>query len=307
MNTSPQISIVIVNYNVKQLLLQCLRSVYSKTNESVFIETIVIDNDSKDDSVFAVLQEFPQVILIENKFNAGFPAANNQGFQIAKGKYIFMLNPDTELLDNSLAMLFNYMEGHKEISLIAPMLVNPDKSRQLSVWRFPSMWYLFCETHYLNFFLDKKNYLDKDLNKPFEAESFSGAAIFFRKNIFDKIGMLDETMFWIEDTEFCYRAHHAGLKLLYYPDAKILHYIGQSAKQNYNVSISNQIFNKIKFFKKHHNRFKWLMVVLLSFYHVIIKLVMFSLLSPFSKTYYRKAKAYLYTLPFVFNPPGGMK
>ena len=307
MNSSPKISIVIVNYNVKQLLLQCLRSIYSKANEALFIEIILIDNDSKDSSVEAVLQEFPQVVIIENKFNAGFPAANNQGFAIAKGKYIFMLNPDTEILDNSLAMLFNYMEGHDEISLIAPMLVNPDKSRQLSVWRFPSIWYLFCETHYLNFLLGKKNYLDKDLKKPFEAECFSGAAIFFRKNIFDKIGMLDETMFWIEDTEFCYRAHRAGLKLLYYPEAIVLHHIGQSAKQNYNVSISNQIFNKIKFFKKHHSTFKWLMVVMLSFYHVILKLIIFSVLSPFNITYYRKAKAYLYTLPYVFNPPIGMK
>lgn len=301
------ISIVIVNYNVKDLLLQCLRSIYSKTNESIAIETIIIDNDSKDDSVAAVIKEFPQVILIENKFNAGFPAANNQGFQIAKGKYIFMLNPDTEFLDDSLSRLFNYMELHNDIDLIAPMLLNSDKSRQLSVWRFPSLWYLFCETHYLNVFLNKKNYLDKELKKSFEAESFSGAAIFFRKNVFDKIGMLDESMFWIEDIEFCYRAYHAGLKLLYYPDAKVLHHIGQSAKQNYNVSISNQIFNKIKFFKKHHNRLKWLLVVLLSFYHVMIKLIIFGLLSPINITYYRKAKAYGYTLPLVFNPPIGMK
>lgn len=301
------ISIVIVNYNVKDLLLQCLRSIYSKTNELIVIETIIIDNDSKDDSVAAVMKEFPQVVLIENKFNAGFPAANNQGFEIAKGKYIFMLNPDTEFLDNSLALLYNYMEHHNEINLIAPMLLNSDKSRQLSVWRFPSIWYLFCEMHYLNTFLKQKNYLDKDLKKSFEAESFSGAAIFFRKNIFDKIGKLDETMFWIEDTEFCYRAHHAGLKLLYYPEAKVLHHIGQSAKQNYTVSISNQIFNKIKFFKKHHNRLQWLLVMMLSFYHVIMKLLIFGFLSPINSTYFRKAKAYWYTLPNVFNPPVGMK
>ena len=305
--TPVSISIVIVNYNVKELLLDCLRSIYSKVNESLLIETIVIDNDSKDDSVAAVIQEFPQVILIENKFNAGFPAANNQGFEIAKGKYIFMLNPDTKFLDNSLVLLYNYMELHTNIDLIAPMLLNSDKSRQLSVWRFPSIWYLFCETHYLNGFLNKKNYLDKDLKKPFEAESFSGAAIFFRKNAFDTIGMLDESMFWIEDIEFCYRAQQAGLKLLYYPEAKVLHHIGQSAKQNYNVSISNQIVNKIKFFKKHHNTLKWLMVVILSFYHVMIKLIIFGLLSPLNSTYYRKAKAYWYTLPNVFNPPVGMK
>ena len=155
--------------------------------------------------------------------------------------------------------------------------------------------------------MDKKNYTDKDLTQPFEAESFSGAAILFRKNVLDKIGMLDETMFWIEDVEFCYRAYQAKLKLLYYPEALILHHIGQSAKKNYNVSISNQVFNKIKFFKKHHSTIEWLLIVLLSFYHVVLKLIVFGLLSPFNPVYFRKAKAYLYTLPRVFNPPLGMK
>lgn len=301
------ISIVIVNYNVRQLLIDCLHSIYSKTNGSVLFETIVIDNDSKDDSVSTISERFPQVILIENKYNAGFPAANNQGFRAAKGKYIFMLNPDTELIDDALVKLYNFMEQHTEISLIAPKLLNSDKSRQLSVWRFPSLWYLFCETHYLNLFLGKKNYFDKNLDQPFEAESFSGAAIFFRKELFSTIGVLDESMFWIEDTDFCYRAYRAKLKLLYYPKAEVLHHIGQSAKKNYNISISNQIFNKIKFFKKHHSAFEWLLIVLLSFYHVTLKLIVFGLLSPFNLVYFRKAKAYLYTLPRVFNPPQGIK
>lgn len=303
----PVVSIVIVNYNVKQLLITCLESIYSEINNAIAIETIVVDNDSKDGSVAAIMDKFPQVIILENKFNAGFPAANNQAFKMAKGDYIFMLNPDTELIADALTKLINYLDKHASISLIAPMLLNTDGSRQLSVWREPKFKYLFCEVHYLDFLIGEKHYTDKDVTKPFEAECFSGAAILFRKNVFDKIGMLDEKMFWIEDTEFCYRAFHAGLKLLYYPDAKIIHHIGQSAKLNYNVSISNQIINKIKFYKKHHSTFAWCMVVVLSFYHVILKLIVFGILAPFDKVCYRKAKAYLYTLPLVFNPPTGMK
>ncbi len=303
----PEISIVIVNYNVKDLVLTCLKSLYFYLPSTFSIETILVDNNSSDESVAAIAKEFPQVVLIENKFNAGFPAANNQAFEIAKGKYIFMLNPDTEFLDDAIQNLFSYMENHPEIDLLAPKLLNSDRSRQLSVWRYPTLWYLFCETHYLKFFLNTKNYFDKDLTKPFEADAFSGAAIFFKKEIVHKIGMLDETMFWIEDVEFCYRANHFNLKLIYNPEIQIVHHIGQSAKKNYNISLSNQIVNKIKFYKKFHSTFQWQLVVLLSFYHVITKFIVFGLLSPFNKTYYRKAKAYLYTLPLVFNPPMGMK
>jgi N-acetylglucosaminyl-diphospho-decaprenol L-rhamnosyltransferase len=306
-NKKIDISVVIVSYNVKELVLTCLNTLYKFLPKAINIETILVDNNSIDKTVEAVKLNYEQIHVIANSYNAGFPAANNQAFKIANGKYIFMLNPDTEFLDDSLAMLYQKIEEDSSISLIAPLLLNTDRSRQLSVWRFQSIWSIFCETHYLNFLLGNKNYSDKDFSKPFEAESFSGAAILFNKNVLDKIGSLDETMFWIEDTEFCYRAFHANLKLLYYPKAKIVHHIGQSAKKNYNISISNQIVNKIKFFKKHHSVFSWMVVVLLSFYHVMLKLLIFSVLAPFNKVYLRKAKAYLYTLPMVFNPPQGMK
>lgn len=306
MGVQPNISVVIVSYNVKELVLTCLRTLYAFLPKDLSIETILVDNQSKDQTVEAVKEQFPQVKIIANAFNAGFPHANNQAFDIATGDYIMMLNPDTEFLDESLFQLYQRIHQDKSLSLIAPKLLNTDRSRQLSVWRFPRIWYIFCETHYFNFWLGGKNYADKDLDREFEAECFSGAAILFRRDVLQSIGPLDETMFWIEDTEFCYRAHHAGLKLLYYPKAQVLHHIGQSAKTNYNISISNQIFNKIKFFKKHHSGFEWLLVVLLSFYHVVLKLIVFGLLSPFNITYFRKAKAYWYTLPRVFNPPSGM-
>lgn len=301
-----KISVVIVNYKVKDLLLKCLYSIVAYTPKDFEYEIIVVDNNSCDGSVEAIKEKFKQVILIENDFNAGFPKANNQGFEIAKGKYIFMLNPDTEFIDNALGTIFSFLEGHLEIDVIAPALLNTNLSHQQSVWRYPTVQNIFCEMHYLTYFLKFKNYSDKNLNQPFEAESFSGAAIVFKKEIISKIGMLDESMFWIEDVEFCYRAKQNGFKLLYYPEVKIIHHIGQSAKKNYNISLSNQIFNKIKFFKKHHSYAGFLIVVLLSFYHVLLKLIVFSILSPFKPMYRRKAVAYAYTLPKVFNPPSGI-
>jgi len=301
-----EISIIIVNYNVKHFIINCLKTIYNDNNSKLNIETIVIDNNSTDSSVSAIKELFPQVQIIENKFNAGFPAANNQGFKITNGKYIFMLNPDTELQDDALIKLYNFFENNTTIDIIAPMLLNSDLSFQSNVWRYPSLWSIFCEMHYLNLFLKSKNYKDKDFSLSFEAESFSGAAIFFRHEVFAKIGMLDETMFWIEDVDFCYRANQAGLKLLYYPNAKVVHHIGQSAKKNYKVTLSNQIFNKIKFFKKYKSNKNYYLVLFISVYHVLVKLLLFSILSPFKQIYRRKAKAYAYILTKVFNPPIGI-
>lgn len=298
------ISIVIVSYNVKDLLHKCLSSIYLYATNN--IEVIVVDNDSKDETIEVVQNEFPQTILIANKENSGFPKANNQAFKIAKGKYIFMLNPDTELIDDSLKKLFDFMES-SDTDIVAPKLLNTDLSLQLSVWRNPTFLSFLGETFYVKPMSEKKNYSDIDKNSIFEADTFSGAAIFFRREIIDKIGMLDEKLFWIEDVDFCYRAKKAGLKLIYYPFAEIIHHIGQSAKKNYNISLSNQIFNKIKFFKKHHSKLEWLLVMFFSFIHCFLKLVIFSLLSPFNIVYYRKAKAYAYTLPKVFNPPIDIK
>jgi GT2 family glycosyltransferase len=300
------VSVIIINYNVKDLLLKCLKSIYNYTDPSLVIDIIVVDNDSKDGSVEAIRNIFPKITVIANKFNAGFPHANNQGFEIARGKYLFMLNPDTEFISDTLLSLFQKMESDVEISLIAPALLNSDLTHQQSVWRFPTLFNIFCEMHYIKPWLANKNYADKDINKPFLAESFSGAAIFFRAEVIKQIGLLDETMFWIEDVEFCFRASKVGLKLLYYPQSKIIHHVGQSAKKNYRISISNQIFNKIKFFKKHKPFLSYICTVLLSFYHVLLKLIIFGLLAPFNIVYRRKAIAYAYTLPKVFNPPTGI-
>ncbi len=300
-----RVSVVIVNYNVRELILTCLRTLYT-FHTKMSIEVIVVDNQSKDGSCEAIRKEFPQVILIENHENAGFPKANNQGFEIAKGEYVFMLNPDTEFVENAIEILADYQDAHPEIDIMGLRLLNSDKSLQPSAWRYPSVASVFCESFYLSSFLKKKNYVDQDWNSIFQAESFSGAAIFFKKEILDKIGNLDETMFWIEDVEFCFRATRKGLHCIYFPKTEIIHHIGQSAKKNYNISLSNQVFNKIKFFKKHHSTFAWLIILAISFFHVLFKILLFGVLSPLKAMYWRKFKAYIYTLPKIFNPPKGI-
>jgi N-acetylglucosaminyl-diphospho-decaprenol L-rhamnosyltransferase len=300
-----KVSVVIVNYNVKDLILTSLRTLF-KFHPNTDLEVIVVDNDSKDDSCEAIKSEFPTVILIENKFNAGFPKGNNQGFEIATGDYIFMLNPDTEFMEDSINVLVDYLETHPNDWLLAPKLLNSDGGWQLSSWRYPTITSVFCESFYLSRFLKNKNYTDKNMDEMFEGESFSGAALFFRRELFDKIGMLDETMFWIEDVEFCWRVNHNGFNCLYFPQTKIIHHVGQSAKKNYNISISNQVYNKVKFFRKHSSKLATFIIVCISLVNVISRIVVLGLLSPFKEVYYLKFKAYLYTFPRVFNPPKGI-
>ncbi len=289
------ISIIIVNYNVKDLLLQCIKSIYSNRNETLTIETIVIDNDSKDDSVNAVLQEFPQVILIENKFNAGFSSANNQGINIAKGEFIFLLNPDTEIIGDALFQLFNYINNNKLCILVAPQLLNSDKSIQPSAWKNHSVIDLIIETFYLHTFFDFINYPISKLETTFETKTLSGAALFFRKNIFDTIEMLDENLFWMEDIDLCFRAQQQGA-IMYLNTAQIIHHSGQSQKKNYNIAISNQLLSKLKYYKKHATIISSIVANITCFIFIITRLFIFSILMPIKEIYKLKAKAYFYSL-----------
>lgn len=289
------VSIIIVNYNVKQMLLQCLKSIYSKANEYLSIETIVIDNDSKDDSVTAVLKEFPQVILIENKFNAGFSGANNQGMGIAKGEYVFLLNPDTEILGDVLSELLNYLKKNSSCAIVAPQLLNSDKSIQPSVWKNHTIWDLIIETFYLHKLFDLINYPVEQLKTTFEAKTLSGAALFFRKKLVDKIGMLDENLFWMEDIDFCFRAQQHGT-LVYLSTAQIIHHSGQSQKKNYNIAISNQLLSKLKYYKKHSSLISVIVADFICFIFIITRLFVFSLLIPIKEVYRLKTKAYFYSL-----------
>ncbi len=300
-----QVSFVIVNYNVKELLRECLASI-NKYSDHDNTEAIVIDNASSDGSVEMIAAEFPNVQLIANDANTGFPAANNQGFRIARGKYIFMLNPDAALRSDAATALAAFMASHTMAGMVAPQLLNTDQSVQQSVWRLPTLWSVFCDLYHLHFWNGRHNYAGISRDSKFAAESFSGAAMFFEKELLAKIGMLDETMFWIEDVEFCKRIHESGRALYYFPEVKVTHHVGQSARKNYKISLSNQVFNKIKYFKKHKSIVATIIVIKLSLFHCLLKGIYFGVGGIFSAKAARKAAAYWYTLPRTINPPASI-
>ena len=132
-----KVSVVIVSWNVHDLLSQCLQSLRQQGTD---LEIIVVDNHSLDDSTTMVHNDFPEVRLIANSVNQGFAAANNQGFRLASGDYILMLNPDTLVRPQAVEKLALYLSNHPEIGIIGPALLNPDNSRQRSVRRNPTVW-----------------------------------------------------------------------------------------------------------------------------------------------------------------------
>ena len=289
-----QVSIIIVSYNVKDLLCKCISSVIACAGNLNY-EVIVIDNDSKDGSPAAAKSLSSQIQIIENKFNAGFSAANNQGIRIAKGRYIFLLNPDTEITGDAIQQLKKYLSEHKSCAIVGPQLLNSDGSIQISTWKDHTSVDLILETFFLNRIFSALNYPSQKLKTAFETKTLSGAALFFRKALTDKIGMLDEHLFWMEDIDLCYRAQKEG-SIHYLHTAQVIHHSGQSQKKNYNLSIANQLLSKLKYYKKHSTIVAVCIAHISCFIFITTRIAALSLLMPLNPIYKLKAQAYIYTL-----------
>lgn len=294
-----KISIVIVSYNVRDLLRKCLQSLL-EANMSENMEMIVVDNYSSDGSVEMIKKEFPVVKIIDNTFNAGFSGANNQGIEQGTGDYFFLLNPDTEISKDSLVHLYEYAEAHAEVSIVAPRLLNSDGSVQMSAWRNPRLFDVILETFFLHLVINIKTYPVHKFQQATPVDTASGAALFFSRKVKEKIKGLDPELFWMEDVDLCYRASRLG-PVMYLPTTSIIHHSGKSTKTNYHIPISNQIISKLKFFKKHSTFLNYLLACVFSFIHIATRILMFLLFSMSSKQASYKFKAYLYTLKKFFR------
>ena len=250
------ISIIIVSWNVKEYLRGCLSSVF-KNIQGISVEVIVVDNNSSDGSVEMLKQNYPDVKLIGNRNNNGFSKANNQGIEIAQSENILLLNPDTEIKYESLEKMISFLDSQKSCCIVAPKLLNTDGTLQMSCLKFPNLFMIIAEVFYLHHFFDSKKYLTKKMKSVFETDALSGAALLFKKDTINKIGMLDENLFWVEDVDFCYRNKISGGVNIYFPEAEIIHHSGQSSKKNYRITISNQLISRLKFFRKHKKYFSF--------------------------------------------------
>ncbi len=257
----PDLSIVIVNWNVCDLLRDCLLSISAPNARSadLSVETIVVDNASTDGSVEMVRRTFPQVTLIANDDNPGFTGGNNRGIAASRGRYILLLNPDTKVLGDALALMVAYMNAHPAVGALGPTLLNPDGSVQSSRRRFPTPATAFLESTSLQSWFPRHRLL-RDyyvLDKPDDAiaqvDWVTGACLLARRAALEQVGLLDDGYFmYSEELDWCRRAKAAGWQIVYYPAAQVIHHGGQSSEQVKAFQIIRFNRSKIRYFRQYH-------------------------------------------------------
>ncbi len=228
------LSIIIVNWKVKELVRQLLVSIFRYT-QGLSFEVFVVDNHSEDGSAEMIKSEFPRVRLMANQENLGFARANNQALRASQGDFLLLLNPDTEVFDDSLVRMAAWLRKHPEIDLASGRVLNPDHSLQRTIRHFPTVFsqlMIILKLHHLwpasrpiRWYLAT----DFDYEKEQEVDQVIGAFFCFRRSVLEKIGFLDERFFlWYEEVDYCLRAKQAGLKIVYHPDFSIIHHGGES-------------------------------------------------------------------------------
>jgi GT2 family glycosyltransferase/glycosyltransferase involved in cell wall biosynthesis len=255
----PDLSIIILNWNVSELLEACLRALPAALGDwSERAEVIVVDNASADNSTAMVRRKFPPVKVIELKQNLGFSAGNNTGIGASQGKYLFLLNPDTVPHPNSIARLADHMEAHAEVGLVGPRLLNPDGTLQPSRRRFPTLATALIESTPLQKWLPNAPplhrfyMLDRSDNETQVVGWVSGAALMCKREALMQAGLLDPGYFMFsEEVDLCRRMSNAGWRIVYLPEAEITHYGGQSTGQD--VPARHIRFNtsKARYFRLH--------------------------------------------------------
>ncbi len=290
MSVNPLVSIVIVSYNTREVLEACIRSVQKTV--AVSHEVIVLDNASPDGSANMVEVEFPKVRLVRCKENIGFSPANNLGMEMAFGKYVLLLNPDTLVQAGSVEQ---WIEAHERVgaAISGPRLLNPDGSEQVSAWQVPDAMDALLELFLLHNIFRRTHYEPSTLERDREVGFVSGAAMLFERTLFQRIGGLDPELFWMEDTDFCERVRKAGGSCYRFQGPTIVHIGGQSSSSDPTRMISNQLVSRIKFARKNDGVLAGFIVAIAMYLHCITRIVAFGLRSLFTAE--PRAKAYRYT------------
>ena len=287
------ISIIIVNYKVKEYIIPCIESIYKHTSKSLRYEILVIDNNSNDGSIDAIKSQFSDVKIYENTENIGFSKAVNQGAETAIGKYIFILNPDTKLIEDSISILFTFLEKNETVAVVGPALVTESGIKQQSYWKEPTLINTILSIYHLDFLNYKKNYRNEIGDKTILVDSISGGAFFVQRDVFQNLNGYHPNLFWMEDIDFCTKVRKLDNKIIYYPETKIIHYGGKSAEKNLHIAISNQLLSKIKYFKLHHSGIETIILTVAILFIALIKSILFLIVFPLGSNYRKKMIGYL--------------
>ncbi len=273
------LSIIIVNWNTPDLLAQCLESLKSELEvlPNLTTETVVVDNASTDESVKLIREQFPWVTLIENQNNVGFAAANNQAVHQSSGRYVFLLNPDTELKPGALAPLIEFLDSHPQAGAAGSRLLNPNETLQTSCYPALTLsrelWRLFHLDKFHAYGVYHMKKWDTDARR--EVDVLQGASLLLRRKALDQVGVLDDDYFmYTEEVDLCYRLQKGGWQLFWVPQSQVVHYGGQSTQQ-----VATKMFlwlyqSKLIFFRKHYGRIGAFVYKLILLLATLIRLIL---------------------------------
>jgi O-antigen biosynthesis protein len=271
-----ELSVIIVSFNVRDFLKQCLLSI-KKASENIDCEIFVVDNNSADDSCIMIKQDFPEVILIKNKVNSGFSEANNQAIKLSNGRFVLLLNPDTIVEEDTFSKCINFMKIHSDAGAIGVRMVNgegmflPESKRALptpkiAFFKIFGLSFLFPESRLFNrYYMSHIDSFETSMT-----EIISGAFMFLRRESLLKTGLLDENFFMYgEDIDLSYRLLQAGYKNYYFPETQIIHFKGKSTGRNNFTDILHfykamRIYVRKRAAEKKSN--SWLFLIILAIY-----------------------------------------
>jgi hypothetical protein len=247
------LSIVIVGWNTREMLAQCLASVFATLPRDLEVEILVVDNASTDGSATMVREQFPQVHLIENSENVGFARANNQAIRQSRGRYLILLNSDTEVNPGAVQSLVTFMELHPQSGGCGPRLLNADNSLQISCHPMLTPGREFWRLMFLDRLYPRATYPQEkwDLISPKQVEVIKGACFLVRRAAIEQVGSLDEQFFmYTEEVDLCHRLAQAGWALWWVPQATVKHYGEASSKQVREAMYLQLYRSKVQFYRK---------------------------------------------------------
>lgn len=262
MQTTINLSVIIVSWNVRELLLQTLESIF-KVNTNITYEVIIVDNASVDGSVEAVKKYYPQVKILANKVNLGFATACWQGVEKAQADYFLFLNDDTKIMPNSLDVMYQTLLQHSNYGVVGGKILNPDNTIQPSVRTFPTVKVFFILLLKLHRIFPRilTDYLSQDFDyeKTATVNQVMGAFFATSREVWQRLDGFDKNFFiWFEEVDYCVRVQQLGLEVHYQPAAQIIHYRGASFKQL--LALPEQImFNRSLYYyaKKHFSKIEY--------------------------------------------------
>jgi N-acetylglucosaminyl-diphospho-decaprenol L-rhamnosyltransferase len=260
MGPGMDLSVVVVSYNTRELVSECLASVFSTLGPRLRHEVIVVDNASSDDSVAMIRDSFPQVRVLANSENVGFAAGSNQGLKESNGRFVILLNPDTVASAGALERMVALMEEQGDVGVVGPRLIYPDGQFQHSAFTFPTLPMIF-----LDFFPLHHRLVNSRLNgrypralyekgKPFAIDHPLGAALMVRRPVMEQVGLLDPGFFmYCEEIDWCMRIKRAGWRILCCPRAEIVHYAAQSTSQFADDMYVELHRSRYRLYEKHYS------------------------------------------------------